>query len=46
MKKHKKHHAIDKSFEMAKRLTKEAGEAVFDNMELINILDKMIQRSY
>ncbi len=42
----KKHHAIDKSFELAKRLTKEAGEAVFDNVELINILDKMIQRSY
>lgn len=42
----KKHNSIKRSFELAKRLTKEAAEAVFDNAELIAILDKMIQRSY
>lgn len=42
----KKYHCIDKAFDLAKRLTKEAGEAVFDNKELIDILDKTIKRSY
>jgi octaprenyl-diphosphate synthase len=37
---------IEKSYEVAQKLSKEAQEAVKGDSELIAILDKMIQRSY
>jgi len=40
------HGSIEKSFELAKRLSNEAMQAVEDDKELIEILQTMIKRSY
>ena len=41
-----KHNSIDKSFELAKKLSDEAKNSIKDDVELISILDTMIKRSY
>ena len=40
------HHTIERSYEVAKRLSQEAKEAIDGEAELAEILDKMLQRSY
>lgn len=41
-----KHQSVEKSFELAKRLSDEAMQAVKDDLELVEILKTMIKRSY
>ncbi len=41
-----KYHSIEKSFKLAKRLTNEAKEIVFNEPKLIDILDNLMKRSY
>jgi len=40
------HKTIEKSFELAQKLSKEAQEVLVDEEELVAILDTMIKRSY
>ena len=40
------HQSIEKSFELAKKLSNEAMQAVKDDLELVEILKTMIKRSY
>jgi len=42
----KEHHTIEKSFELASKLSNEAMLAVKDDKDLVNILQTMIKRSY
>ena len=46
MEKMAQHKTIEKSFQLAQKLSLEAQEAVSDNKELVEILDTMIKRSY
>ena len=41
-----KHQSVEKSFELAKKLSNEAMQAVKDDEELVDILKTMIKRSY
>jgi len=42
----KEHRSIEKSFELAKKLSHEAMQAIKDDKELVDILETMIKRSY
>ncbi len=42
----KSHKTVEKSFELAQKLSNEAMQAVKDDKELVNILQTMIKRSY
>ena len=42
----KEHQSVEKSFELAKKLSHEAMQAVKDDKELVGILETMIKRSY
>ena len=46
LKKMQEHKTIEKSFELAQKLSKEAQEVLVDEEELVAILDTMIKRSY
>jgi octaprenyl-diphosphate synthase len=37
---------IERSYMLAKKLSKEAQEVISDDVELVNILETMIKRSY